>query len=53
MAVTLKSITEDNFSLLYTYPSPRDRTRPRMPSSASKKKEMADGTIENSANIQL
>ena len=34
--------------LLYTSPSPRDRTRSRMPSSACKKK-----TITNSDNIIL
>ena len=29
-----EKISKDNFCLLYTSPSPRDRTRSRMPSSA-------------------
>ena len=33
-------LTEDQNCLLYTSPSPRDRTRSRMPSSAWKKKNI-------------
>ena len=33
-AVALSWVAHDNFCLLYTSPSPRDRTRSRMPSSA-------------------
>ena len=30
----LRTVSQDQFCLLYTSPSPRDRTRSRMPSSA-------------------
>ena len=34
LAIEIKQIVENNNCLLYTSPSPRDRTRSRMPSSA-------------------
>ena len=39
---TLSTVNRQRPCLLYTYPSPRDRTRHRMPSSACKKKTVEE-----------